>query len=205
MGKIDIETTDNKESRKLRTRDLIYAGAFAAIYIVIMLAVVMGLGAIAVPLYLVTPFIMGIVGATIYLLYTLKVHKFGAVLILGVLFTLCTGSYNWGAILVCVIATVLAELILMAGKYRSKKMFMASYPVFNVTMAGPFAMLYVARDQFLAISESYYGAERAADMARMTPAWMWYAQMGLAVLGGIIGVVLANGLIKKHFEKAGIV
>lgn len=194
-----------RENKKMRTRDFIYAGAFAALYVVVMLVVVMGLGAVAVPLYLVTPFIMGIVGATIYLLYTLKVHKFGAVLILGILFTLCTGSYNWAAILVCVLATIFAELILLAGKYKSRKMYMLSYPVFNLTMAGPFAMLYVARDQFLSISMSYYGPERTAKMEALTPVWMWYAQMGLAVLGGAIGVIIASKLVKKHFEKAGIV
>ena len=205
MSKMDVSGAGSKNDTKLRTRDLIYAGAFAALYIVIMLVIVLGVGAIAVPLYLVSPFIMGIVGATIYLLYTLKVHKFGAVLILGVLFTLSTGSFNWLAILTCLLATVAAELVLMAGKYQSKKLYMLSYPVFNITMAGPFAMLVVAKEQFLSVSQSYYGPERTAQMDAMTPGWIWYAQIGLAVAGGIIGAILAAKLIRKHFEKAGII
>ena len=72
-------------------------------------------------------------------------------------------------------------------------------------MAGPFAMLFVAKDQFLAISESYYGPERTALLDSLTPDWIWYAQLALAFVGGIIGAFIGNRLVKKHFEKAGIV
>ena len=193
------------ESKKLTTKDLIYAGAFAAIYIVVMLVVVMGTGAVHPAVYLAAPLTMGIIGGTIYLLYTLKVHKFGAVLILGVIFTLSTGSFNPLAIATCLVAAVLAEIVLFLGRYRSKKMYLASYPFFNLNMAGPFAMLFVAKDQFLAISESYYGPERTALLDSLTPDWIWYAQLALAFVGGIIGAFIGNRLVKKHFEKAGIV
>ena len=46
-AKPSTKTTD----RKMRTRDLIYAGAFGAIYLVLMLIIVMGSGAIPI-LYL---------------------------------------------------------------------------------------------------------------------------------------------------------
>ena len=44
-----------------------------------------------------------------------------------------------------------------------------------------------------------------AQMDAMTPGWIWYAQIGLAIIGGVIGVLIAQKFISKHFEKAGMI
>ena len=93
MAKKEITQTAQTSDKKLRTKDLIYAGAFGAIYIVLMLIVVLGTSAIPI-LYIVAPFTVGVVCATVYELCVLKVHKFGAALILGVLFALVACSGN---------------------------------------------------------------------------------------------------------------
>jgi energy-coupling factor transport system substrate-specific component len=118
-GKEITQTTQQSE-KKLRTKDLIYAGAFGAIYIVLMLIVVLGTSAIPV-LYIIAPFTVGVVCATMYELCVLKVHKFGPALILGVLFALVACSGNVLGMALAVLAAVVAELIIMAGKYKSKK------------------------------------------------------------------------------------
>lgn len=55
MARKEITQTAQVSDRKLRTRGLIYAGAFGAIYIVLMLIVVLGTSAIPI-LYIVAPF-----------------------------------------------------------------------------------------------------------------------------------------------------
>ena len=202
MSKKEINTPASN-GKKMRTKDLIYAGAFGAIYIVMMLIIVMASGMIPI-LYIFAPLTVGVVCGTVYMLCVLKVHKFGAALILGVLFALVACSSAWQSFVVAIAAALGAELLLFLGKYKSKKMYMASYAVFNLTMAGPFFMLFIARDHFLDIASSYYGQAHAEGLAAVTPDWIYFAILGLAIAGGIIGSLLASKLVKKHFEKAGI-
>ncbi|MFI3324666.1 MAG: MptD family putative ECF transporter S component [Clostridia bacterium] len=72
------------EKNKLKTKDLIYAGAFAAIYVIALMIIVMAFGMIPV-LYIMSPFFVGMIAATIYMMYVTKVKKFGAILILAVI------------------------------------------------------------------------------------------------------------------------
>ena len=206
MSKMDMNEVQDvvKEDGRLKTKDLIFAGAFGAIYLVMMLAIVMGTGSIPI-LYLLSPLTVGVIGGTIYMLCVLKIHKFGAALILGILFLLISSTSNWLSIATAAAAAVLAELILFLGRYKSRKMYLASFPFFNLNMAAPFALLQVNKQQFIDLSRAYYGEERANALDAMTPGWIWYGLLALAFAGGIIGSIIASRLIKKHFEKAGIV
>ena len=130
MARKEITQTAQVSDKKLRTRDLIYAGAFGAIYIVLMLIVVLGTSAIPI-LYIVAPFTVGVVCATVYKLCVLKVRKFGAALILGVLFALVSCAGNMLGMGLAVLAALLAEFVIMAGSYKSRKMYLLSFPVFN--------------------------------------------------------------------------
>lgn len=190
--------------KKMKTKDLIYAGAFGAIYIVLMLIIVMGSGMIPI-LYLVAPLTVGLVCGTVYELCVLKVRKFGAALILGVLFALIAAAGNVIGLIAAIVAALAAELIIKAGSYRSKKMYLASFVVFNLNMACPYIMLFLARDKFLAIAAQYYGQTYADGLAALAPNWIWLVTVGCAVLGGIGGAAIANKLIEKHFAKAGII
>ena len=206
MSKIDLNETGGavKQDGKLKTKDYIFAGAFGAIYLVIMLAVVMGTGTIPI-LYLLSPLTVGVIGGTIYMLCVLKIHKFGAALILGILFLLISSTGNWLSIVTALVAAVLAELVLFLGRYKSRRMYLASFPFFNLNMSAPFALLLVNKQQFIDLSRAYYGEARADALDALTPSWIWFGLIALAFVGGIIGSFIAGKLIKKHFEKAGIV
>ena len=153
MSKKEI-TSSNPSSKKLRTKELIYAGAFGALYIVLMLVIVLGTSMIPV-LYLLAPITVGLVCGTVYMLCVLKVKKFGAALILGVLFALCACSNAWFSFVGAVAAALLAEVIIKLGNYKSKKLYLLSFVVFNTNMACPYMMLSFARDSFLKRSVEY--------------------------------------------------
>lgn len=189
---------------KLKTKDLIFAGAFAAIYLVLMLVVVMVSGMIPI-LYIISPLTVGVVCGTVYLVYVSKIRKFGAILILAVLFGIITGVNSVYSIAWSVLMGLFAELIVRAGQYQSKKFFVMSYWVFNLNMIGPFFMLVYAKQTFLKLCAEYYPPEHVAQLDKLTPNWIIFALAGLAVLGGMIGSLIGSGLIKKHFEKAGVV
>ncbi|MCR5637356.1 MAG: MptD family putative ECF transporter S component [Lachnospiraceae bacterium] len=205
MAKKDITINNSQQSdKKLRTKDLIYAGAFAAIYVVLMLVVVMPCGAVPIT-YILTPLFVGVIDATVYELCVLKVRKFGAALILGLLFAAVTTLSYLPGFGLAVAAAFLAELVIMAGKYKSKKMYLLSYLVFNLTMVCPFTNLYFNRAAFMEMSTSYYGEDYANGVAKLATGYLPIIQIALAVVGALIGVIIAAKLIKKHFEKAGIV
>ena len=204
MAKKNITVTAENNDKKLKVKDLIFAGAFGAIYIVLMLIVVMFCGAIPI-LYIISPLLVGILCATVYELCVLKVHKFGAALILGVLFAVVTSSGYLPGLLLAVVVAVITEFVIMAGKYRSKKMFMLSYLVFNVNMVCPFTNLYFNRAGFMAMATEYYGEDYANGVAALAVSWLPLAQIALAVIGAGVGVLISSKLISKHFEKAGLI
>lgn len=204
MARKEITNTPETNDKKLRTKDLIYAGAFGAIYIVLMLAIVLTTGAVPI-LYILEPLFVGIVCATVYELCVLKVHKFGAALILGILFALVACSGYLVAMVLAILCAVLAELVIKAGGYKSRKMFLLSFVAFNLNMVCPFTQLYFKTDEFLSISENFYGKEYADGIAALAQGWLPFLQIALAIVGALIGTAIASKLISKHFEKAGIV
>lgn len=203
MARKNLSQTQANE-KKLRTRDLIYAGAFGAIYIVVMLGLVMVSGMVPI-LYIVAPLTVGVVCGTIYEMCVLRVRKFGAALILGALFALISCSSNLMSFVLAMVAALVAELVIKAGNYTSKKMYLASFVPFNLNMACPYLMLQFARDEFMQRAVDWYGQAYADALNAVAPSWVILIIIGCAILGGIIGAAIANRLIAKHFEKAGII
>ncbi len=196
------------KKNKLKTKDLIYAGAFAALYIIALMIIVMGFGMIPI-LYLMSPLFVGIIAATIYMRYVTKVKKFGAIFILATLFGLImSSSGHILTILFCSPIGIVAELIAKAGGYRSTIMFGISYLAFNITMVAPFSSLYFASESFIDEAAMYYGQEYADVISNVLNTFgfgLMAIQAVLAVIGAGIGVFIAAKLFEKHFEKAGIV
>lgn len=191
------------EKNKLQSKDLIVAGAFAALYIVVMMVATSIAGFIPIT-FLLSPLIAGIVCGTVYMLYVTKVPKRGAILILAVLVGLVFTSASWIAGIWCVLCGMVAEALAAAGKYRSKKMFTASYYAIACMTVGPFWLLVLAREQYLA-SAARFGEEYAAALDALSPSWMILVLIGLGILGGLIGAAIGKRALKKHFEKAGVV
>lgn len=59
--------------------------------------------------------------------------------------------------------------------------------------------------RFMARSVSFYGQAFADELAKYAINGLAFIQIALALIGAGIGVLIASKLIKKHFEKAGIV
>ena len=61
-------SSTTQSDKKMRTKDFIYAGAFGALYIVLMLIIVMGSSAISPVLYFMAPLTVGLICGTVYML-----------------------------------------------------------------------------------------------------------------------------------------
>lgn len=204
MSKQDVSQTAVSGSSPNRTRTLIYSAAFAAIYIVAMVAIVMATSAISPVVYLGAPLIVGAVLGVVYMLAVLRSKSIMPVVIMGAGFLLTTGMSNPYTFACEAIVTVVACVILVVGKFKSKAVLGCSYAVFNLNMAMPFLLLLIAHDSFIAMMSQAYGAAAADAMSAVTPDWIWWLILALAIVGGILGALIGIRLTKKHFDKAGI-
>ena len=191
--------------KKMNTKDYIFAGAFAALYVVIMLVAIMLLGFNPIT-YLLAPLIIGIIEGPVFVLYISKVPKKGAILILAILSGLVMSSYSLVPLGISVIVGLIAELMMTNRNRNIKNLKSAiAYSIFNISIAGAFTMLIFARDQFMKTSADYYGQDYVDRISALTPDWILIVLVILAVIGGLIGAKLGHKLNKKHFEQAGIV
>ena len=190
---------------KMKTKELILAGAFVALYVVVLSILATVLGFVPV-LYLVLPFVAAIALAPIFSLYVAKVPKFGAIIALGIAVILVANmaagitAITWG-----LVVTLIAEFIARSGQYQSKKKYFIAYIVFALTNVGPFFALLFAKEKFLYNLTIFYGEEYTAKFDALTPSWIVFAFIGMALVGGVIGGIFAKKVMKKHFEKAGII
>ena len=193
------------ESKKLKAKDLINVGIYTAIYIVIFFVVGM-LNAIPVLypfLYILIPLISGIP----FMLFLTKTDKFGMVTIMSVIcgvFWFLMG-YTWTAIVGYVVFGIISDLVLRAGKYKSFKIDVIGYWLFSCGMIGCQAPMWVMSDTYMAGIEQSMGAQYASELARYMPSWMGIAAIAIIFVGALLGSLLGHKMLKKHFERAGIV
>ena len=185
-------------NKKLKAKDLINVGIYTAIYIVIFFVVGM-LNAIPVLypfLYVLIPLISGIP----FMLFLTKTEKFGMVTIMSVIcgvFWFLMG-YTWTAVVGYVVFGIIADIVLKAGNYKSFKVDVIGYWLFSCGMIGCQAPMWVMADTSM-------GEQYASELARYMPSWMGIAAVAIIFVGSLLGALLGHKMLKKHFERAGIV
>lgn len=199
---------DMEASKKLSGRDLITIGIFSAIYFVLNLAAMIT-GFVPV-LWLLLPGVAGIVTGIPFLLMTSKVRKPGAVLIMGAITALLyfvTGQFTVLLLITFAIACILSELYRAATKYDSSfTHMMISFVIFCYGMLGSPLAIWVYKDSFLEqIQKNGMSAEYVRSLSGLISTPMLIALCISPIIGGVIGAVIAKGLFRKHFKKAGIV
>ena len=100
---------------------------------------------------------------------------------------------------------LVAEGIRRIGKYRSLRYNMLAYVVMATILCSSLLQMLVMKARYLQLTEAEMGREYTEALEKLISV----RNMGLvylgAVLGGLVGALLGRKLLKKHFEKAGIV
>ena len=195
----------SQRKTRLEVRDLVTIGVFGVIYFVCMFAV--GMMGVVPILYLFYPMVFGVVGGPIVLLFMAKVQKPWALVIFGMITPIIMFLFGHTLLVpgVALVTILVAEGIRRIGKYRSLRYNMLAYVVMATILCSSLLQMLVMKERYLELTEAEMGREYTEALEKLISVRnMGFVYLG-AVLGGIVGAFLGRKLLKKHFEKAGIV
>ncbi|WP_422771419.1 MptD family putative ECF transporter S component [Plantactinospora sp. WMMC1484] len=193
-------------SLALTARDLLNVAIFAVIYFVTVYAIAL-LGIIN-PLVMLLTLPLSIVVAGIpYMLFLTRVRHAGMVTLfgaaIGVLYLL--GGHPWISTLVTIAVALLAEVVLWAGRYRSRAAAIVAYAVFSLWYIGPMLPLLTNRAEYLdSPGMRAMGPEYVASFDRTVSTTVLWAYNVSTLVCGLLGGLLGVYLLKKHFTRAGL-
>ena len=194
-------------NKKLKAKDFITVGIFTAILFVVEFACGM-LGFIHP--YIVASYVIMIplVGSIPMMLFYSKVEKFGMITIMSVLIAIImfvTGMGFLGAPLI-IVAGLVADLIAKAGDYKKFRMISISYSVFCLWICANYFPVIVTADSYRQdLIDGGYSIEYCDNLFRAINGKTIWVLLILCLVFGFIGSYLGKAVVKKHFEKAGIV
>lgn len=188
-----------------KSRRLVSAGVWIALYFVVF--VIFGSVCMPIPpLYLVMPALIALFAAPVFCMLVAKAPVHGPVFVAAVLpcaFLMLQGNI-WVVGLTGLVAGVLAEACLAAGRFKSRKWNLAAYVLFTQNLFGGFLPIWIMRDLYFEKTAAM-GEEFCTALAAITPMWVLFAQVALVAVCAVVGFFASRALFKKHFEKAGVV
>ena len=194
-------------NNKLQAKDFITIGIFTALLFVVEFACGM-LGFIHP--YIVASYVVmiPIVGSIPMMLFYTKINKFGMLSIMSVLLAIIMfvmGMGYLGAPLI-IASGVIADLIAKSGRYKSFKKTVISYGVFCLWICANYFPVVVTADSYReGLLESGYSAEYCDNLFRAINSKTIIVLLILCFVFGCLGAFIGKAVVKKHFEKAGIV
>ena len=195
------------DNKKLKARDFITVGIFTALLFVVEFACGM-LGFIHP--YIVASYVVmiPIVGSIPMMLFYTKIEKFGMITIMSVLLAIImfvTGMGYLGAPLI-IASGLLADFIAKSGDYKSFKKTAISYGVFSLWICANYFPVIVTADSYRQdLLDGGYSAEYCDNLFRAINSKTIAVLLILCFVFGIVGAFIGKSIVKKHFEKAGIV
>lgn len=199
----------NRKKKSIQIKDLVSVGVYTALYF-IMVAISALLVVFIIPgySYVFIPVIAALLSGTIFMLMVAKVPRFGAITIMGSImgvFFFIMGRFP-GALIICIVIALLADAIAYTFRYKSKVGLLLSYLVFSFSTIGPvvplflFPNLYV--EQLVEVGrDASYIENIFSSISQNTFILLVVGIVVAAIIGGLFG----QRMMKKHFEKAGIV
>lgn len=193
------------KSQKLVIKDLVTIGVFLVVYMVVMFTI--GMISMIPILFLVYPFLLGVLTGGIVMLFMAKVQKPWALFIFGILSPLIMFlmGHTYVVFVHGVLVMCIAEAIRYLGKYKSLINNAFAFAIFNTWICGSMMQMLLAKDKYFAMSESMVGKDYALALQEIiTYPHMFFVYIG-AIVGGLIGAWIGIKMLNKHFIKAGIV
>lgn len=193
-------------NNKMQTKDLINIGLFTVLYFVLGCCVAIPIG--FVPIFLpILGALWTLITGIPFMLFAVRVKKFGMVTIMAVLSWLLmglTGMGFWG-VLTGAVFGLLGDLIMKSGSYKSAKKTILGYGVFSLWMIGTYIPMYFMVEQSRADFAKSFGDEYADKVMSVMPMWSIVLVIAAIFVCALFGGLIGKAILKKHFTKAGIV
>ena len=179
----------------------------AAILYVLMFLVYAGVGApigmtVAGSLFVFAA--CAVVWGTIFMLLFTKVNKKGIVLLFGLIWAAMQLMSFWGVALIIAVGAVIAELFWRKLDRHKLSTMLICFAVQVVFLyLGMTIPLIFMKDMYLAAVSAY--ADLYSTVFDMLIGPMFFVGLAATVVGCVVGAFLGKLLLKKHFQKAGIV
>lgn len=189
----------------LKPKDLITVGVFTAMYFVVFFGFGM-LGLFGPAVHAVGIVLGSLANGIVFALYITRIRKPGMIFLTGIISSLLmvlTG-HAWTTLVTAAVFSILAEIVLVRGRYRSARASALAYGVFSLWVAGPILPLYYQHDAYIAdIGKKMGDGYARAWETLFSPAFL----LGLLVVvfvSSFLGGRLGQKMLRKHFMRAGI-
>ena len=141
---------------------------------------------------------------TIFMLLFTKVNKKGIVLLFGLIWAAMQLMSFWGVALVIAVGAVIAELFWRTlDRHKFSTMLLCFTVQVVFLYLGMTIPLIFMKDMYLAAVSAY--ADLYSTVFDMLIGPMFFVGLAATVVGCVVGAFLGKLLLKKHFQKAGIV
>ena len=192
---------------KLKAKDFITVGIFTALLFVVEFACGM-LGFIHP--YIVASYVVMIplVGSIPMMLFYTKIEKFGMITIMSVLLAIImfVMGMGWLGAPLIIAAGVIADLIAKKSNYKSMKAIALSHGVFCLWVCANYFPVIVTSESYRkSLIDGGYSMEYCDNLFRAINSKTIIFLLIFCFVFGVIGAYVGKSVVKKHFEKAGIV
>ena len=183
-----------RASNKMKAKDFITLGIFTVLFFAVVMVCIFASAATVVT-FAFGSAIAAIPGGIIYMLMRAKVPKAGSVLLSGVVIGLIEFliGAGWAVAVGFIAGAVIAELLARAGHYKSFWLNTIGYSVIMTGYVDDMSTSNGVSAEYLTELHSFMNGTMVVIIAVVT------------FVAGIIGALIAKGVFKKHFQKAGIV
>ncbi|WP_206641250.1 MptD family putative ECF transporter S component [Nonomuraea polychroma] len=199
-------TAERRIDLRMSPKDLISVGVFGALYLVIVFGINM-LGFINPAVMLIALAASIVAGGIPFILFLTRVRHAGMVTVFAIVTAgiLMLSGHPPISFAISVVCALLAEAIIWAGNYRSRRLSVLAYAVYSAWYVGPMMPIFYARDDYFAgPSMQMMGPEYVSQMqALLSPGVLVLFDLSTVVFG-LLGGLLGLRLMRKHFEKAGL-
>lgn len=197
----------DKKKNKLQVKDLIMIGVFSALYFV--LNMVGGMPFAMNPiLTFYQPMGSAFLSGIIFMFLIAKAPRRGTITVLAVIMCIlrfATGMH-WAMGVGTLIAGIIAEIIAGSKSYKNKKMNMLSFGIFALGDIGTFLVYFINPESWSnAMIKKGTDISYIESMNAAAANWMIYVIVIGTFLVALLSAWIGMKLLKKQFEKAGIV
>lgn len=142
------------------------------------------------------------------MLYYCKIEKFGMITITSVIFAILLFIFGMGIMgaPICILSGVVADFIAKTGNYKSKTKTIISNGVFNLWVSASYLPLVLTADSYAkGLRDAGYKEGFVKQLFTLVTPKTYPIIIVLCFVCGVIGALIGRVVVKKNFEKAGIV